>query len=259
MRGALLALLLLALAHAAAADPVFKPGGAVAILGIGEDGTIALGDGRKLRLVDVDLPRHGAIASAAIAALRTLLPDGAATLCFAGNPTDRQGRVLAQLYAGPVWVEGELLRRGLARVHSEADERIGVREMLAIEEGARRRHLGLWADPAYRVVSADAAGGFAGSFHLVSGRVLHVGRSSDAVFLDFGPPRAQALVAIIELPALKLFRDAKLDPMTLAGKDVRLRGFIDGRLRPAMHITHPEQIEVLAQEEAAPALVPEPH
>jgi endonuclease YncB( thermonuclease family) len=258
VRGALLALLFLTLARVAAADPAFTPGGTAQIRRIGDDATIALADGRQLRLVDIDLPRRGASASAALAALRTLLSGGAAALRFAGNPVDRQGRVLAELYVGPVWVEGELLRRGLARVHSEADERVGVAEMLALEDAARQRRLGLWADRTYRVVSADAAGRFAGSFQLVSGKLVHVGRSAEAVFLDFGPPRSRALVGIIEIPALKLFRDAKLDPTTLAGKNVRLRGFIDGRFRPRMAITHPEQIEVPAQEKAAPARTPEP-
>jgi endonuclease YncB( thermonuclease family) len=259
MRGAFLALfLVIALAATAAADPAFTPGGTVTIRSIGDDATLTLGDGRKLRLVDVDLPRDGAVASAAIEALRTLLSGGTADLRFAGNPIDRRGRVLAQIYVGSVWIEAELLRRGLARVHSAADERIGVTEMLAIEDAARRRHLGLWADRAYRVVSADAAGRSAGSFQLVSGMLTHVGRSTDAIFLDFGPPRSHALVGIIDIAALTLFRKAKLDPMALAGKMVRLRGFIDGRFPPKMAITHPEQVEILETEKAAPASTPEP-
>jgi endonuclease YncB( thermonuclease family) len=71
-----------------------------------------------------------------------------------------------------------MVRRGLARVASDADHRDGVRELLAIERQARRYRRGLWADPAYALIPASEAGRKSGRFGLVSGTVARVGSVS---------------------------------------------------------------------------------
>jgi micrococcal nuclease len=43
----------------------------------------------------------------------------------------------------------------------------------------------------------------------------------------------------------RLFRDAGNDPRRLVGTRVRVRSFIQGRQRPTIDVTHPEQVERL--------------
>ncbi len=258
MRGAAFALLLACIVPAAAAEPPFTPGGTAQLRAVADGATLDLADGRVLRLVGIDVPLRGALARQAKDALEGLLAGGAIDLRFAGNPRDRQGRVLAQVYAGTVWVQGELIRRGLARVRSTPDDRLGVAEMLALERQARRYRRGLWADPAYAVVSADAAAKLAGTFQLVSGTILGAAKTSSGIVLRFGPDRSRSLAMLIGAPALKLCREAGLDPLALTGKRVLIRGFIDGSAHPVMAITHPEQIEILRAKKTAPAKAPGP-
>ncbi len=243
-----LAALVVALALAAApvsAEPGFTPGGQAQIGAVVDGETIALADGRTLRLVGIEAPRNGALARQAVAALTTLVAGRTVELRFAGIAEDRQGRVLAQLYAGGVWVQGELLRRGLARVESAADERVGVPDMLALERQARRYRRGIWSDPDYAVRSADEAANFAGTFQLVSGTVTEVATVAGQVFVSLGPDRQKSLALSIARPALALCRAAGLDPASLKGKRILVRGFIDGATRPRIAISHPEQIELL--------------
>jgi micrococcal nuclease len=139
--------------------------------------TLALADGRRVRLVGIDAPRVPIGAAkdmiwrqeeAAKAALAELAQDRTVTLHYGGAPSDRYGRVLAQVYREDgLWLQGEMLRRGVARVHSFADNRALVAEMLAVEDAARRARLGLWRDPAYAVRRADEAPHFVESFQLV--------------------------------------------------------------------------------------------
>ena len=247
MRGFVLALTIFMTLGPVRADPAFTPGGTVAVASVIDGDTIALSDGRTLRLVGIDAPTRGVPAATAKSALMELLKAGPIEMRVAGNPRDRQGRVLAQVYVGDVWVEGELLRRGLVRVRSTADNRIGVPEMLALERAARRYRRGIWADPVYAVRPPDGIGKFTGSFQIVSGTVVNVTPSSGIMFLDFGGDRRNTLAITIDADALKLCRDAGFDPRTLKGQSILVRGFIDGFTRPRLAVTHPEQIEIVAR------------
>lgn len=247
MRVLRLALPLLLLAPSAWAEPAFTAGDAVEVARITDGATLALKDERLLRLVDIDVPAHGAVAAQARATLAGLIEGQALTVKYAGNPQDRQGRMLGELYAGDVWVQGELLRRGLARVAGTADNRIGLAEMLALERQARRYRRGLWRDPGYAIVPAADAGHHAGSFALVTGTVAHAVANASGVLLVFGADQHHGLVLTFAPEVVKLCRAAGLDPTALEGKSVLTRGYIDGTRRPTIAIAFPEQIELLRQ------------
>jgi micrococcal nuclease len=251
MRGAAVALVLLAFTalsvRPAAAEPAFTPGGSAQIRDVLDGTTLALADGRVMRLVGIETPLRGALAQQAKAALNDLVSGGAVELRFAGNPRDRQGRVLAQLYVGALWVQGELLHRGLARAHGAADNRAGISEMLALERQARRYHRGIWSDRAYAVLSADDAAQSAGTFQLVDFTVAEVASVAGQIVVSAGADRRRSLSLAIAAPVAKLCRDAGLDPFALKGKRILVRGFIDGKVHPTIAITFPEQIELMAR------------
>ena len=254
-RRTLLALIVSLIATYAQAEPAFTEGGAVEVARIVDGATLMLKDERVLRLVDIDVPPRGALASAAKAALAALIDGQALSVKFAGNATDRQGRMLAELYAGDKWVQGELLRRGLARVAGTADNRIGLAEMLVLERRARRFHRGLWREPAYAIVPAAEAGRHAGSFALVTGTVARVVNTSSGMLLVFGEDQHSGLVLTLAPDIVKLSRTSGFDPAALTGKTVLTRGYIDGTRRPTIAIAFPEQIEIQGktrQKKAAP-------
>jgi micrococcal nuclease len=248
MRGAGAALILVAFAALqAAAEPAFTPGGTAQIRDVMDGATLALTDGRVLRLVGIETPLRGALGQQAKAALSDLVSGGTVELRFADNPRDRQGRVLAQLYVDALWVQGELVRRGLARVHGAADNRVGIPELLALERQARHYHRGLWSDRAYAVLSADDAAQSAGTFQLVDFTVAEVASVAGQIVVSAGADRRRSLALAIAAPVAKLCRDAGLDPMALKGKRILVRGFIDGKVHPTIAITFPEQIELIAR------------
>ncbi|HEY1503146.1 MAG TPA: thermonuclease family protein [Stellaceae bacterium] len=252
LRRVLLALIMSLGAATAQAAPAFTEGGTVDVARVIDGATLVLEDERVLRLVDIDVPSRGALAAEAKEALAALIDGQALSVKFAGNATDRQGRMLAELYAGDLWVQGELLRRGFARVAGTADNRIGLAEVLALERQARRYRRGLWADTAYAIVPAAEAGRHAGSFALVTGTVARVINNSSGMLLVFGVDQHNGLVLTLAPDVVKLSRASGLDPAALAGKAVLTRGYIDGTRRPTIAIAFPEQIEILRQKKAAP-------
>jgi micrococcal nuclease len=219
--------------------------------------TLVLADERQVRLVGIDAPRVplGAArdmiwsqAEAAKAALAELAQDRRVTLRYGGVTSDRYGRVLAQLYREDgLWLQGEMLRRGLARVHSYADNRALVGEMLAVEDEARQAPRGLWRDSAYAVRRAEEAGRFVETFQLVEGTIVDVAKVKGQIFLNFASDWHSAFTAHLPRSALPLFRDAGVDPLALKGATVRLRGWVRFDARPMIDVTHPEQIELLSR------------
>lgn len=166
----------------------------------------------------------------------------------AERPVDRYGRLLAHVYlADGRWLQGELLREGLARVATGPDSRAEARRMQKIEAEARQARRGLWGSPVYAVASPTTVRDRVGSFAVVEGQVIAARRVKDRVYLNFGSDWRDDFTVTIGAPALPLFADAGLDPLALAGRSVRVRGWVERYNGPAIEATHPEQIELLGK------------
>jgi micrococcal nuclease len=185
-------------------------------------------------------------------------PDGAeatlsrlligSTVCLSPSETrqDRYGRLLAHVHLdGGLWLQGELLRLGLARVEPTPDARRLAPEMLAIERDARAAGRGRWRSGAFRVYPADDAGAAIGSFHLVEGRVLDAARRQDRWYLNFGPDWRTDFTVVIPKAAFAAFVQAGVEPYALKGRSIRVRGWVDRQNGPMIEVLVPEQIEVI--------------
>jgi endonuclease YncB( thermonuclease family) len=262
---------ILAFRGAAAADlPLGLPaaleeGGSGAVVAVVDGDTLMLDDGRQVRLVGIQAPklplgREGfetwPLAETAKAALEDLALGREVRLGHGGRQIDRHGRALAHLYRvdgspGGLWLQGELLARGLARVYSFADNRALVAEMLALEAAARAAGRGIWADPWYRVRDPeDLVQGLADardSFQIVEGRVADAAVVRKRGYLNFGNDWKSDFTVSIDPAALRLFEAAGLPLDGLEGRRIRVRGWVKSLNGPMIDATHPEQIEVLAE------------
>ena len=223
--------------------------------------TLMLDNGLIVRLIGIQAP-HLALgrdgledwpkSSDAKQALSDLTLGKPVLLRYGGETKDRYGRLLAQLFvtgAEPVWVQQQMLARGMARVYSFPDNRACLPELFAAETKARTSALGIWSDPYYRVRRAGRPADFSvlsGHYELVEGRVLAADKSGGRVYLNFGRHYKEDFTAVIDAKALKLFAAEGLDPLQLGNALVRVRGWIDLKDGPRLEVTHPEQIEVLA-------------
>lgn len=261
----LAALALSAPSGAAALPPGLADGGGGTVVAVVDGDTLVLDDGRQVRLVGIQAPklplgREGfetwPLADAAKTALEELALGRAVTLGHGGRRVDRHGRALAQLYCadgspGGLWLQGELLVRGLARVYSFADNRALVAEMLALEGAARAAGRGIWADPWYRIRDPeDLVQGLADardSFQIVEGRVADAAVVRKRGYLNFGNDWKSDFTVSIDPAALRLFEAAGLPLDALEGRRIRVRGWVKSLNGPMIDASHPEQIEVLAE------------
>lgn len=219
-------------------------------------------DGNEIRLVGIQAPKlplgrknfpTWPLASEAKQALADMILGKEVTLTFTGARRDRYARWLAHLHVqqdgAPLWVQGEMLRLGMARVYSFPDNRGLVSDMLAKERDARQAGRGIWALPYYAIRNADAAALLdeLGTFQVIEGRVVDAAEVKGTIYLNFGQDWRDDFTVSIERKYMKAFADTQPHPRDLGGMAIRVRGWLSKRNGPMIKATHPEQIEFLTR------------
>ena len=219
--------------------------------------TVQLADGTLLRLSSIEAPKPdlapgdpslAALAKAATAALKTLVGRRPIALRFDAGKRDRYGRRLAQAFnENGDWIQAAMTLAGHARVRGDGRNRLGLRDLLWLEAGARKNAQGIWRHPAFAVRDAldPRLGRFAGSFQVIEGQVYAAAAVKGTGFINFSPDRATDLTLVLKKPALDLAAAAMLDVGALTAQPIRCRGWLDLFDGPRIDVTHPEQIEVL--------------
>lgn len=225
-----------------------------AVAAVLDGDTIALKDGRIVRLAAIMAPKQGqaptarrdALAAASRDALATLVLGRSVGLAPVAATPDRYGRMRAHVVGEDgEWIQAALVVQGFARVATTPDARAGAAPLLTIEARARAAGRGLWAHRAFRVIPVEAASRAVGSFQIVEGRVRSAERRGGRVWLNFGTDWREDFSVLIAPSPRRLFVEAGLDPAGLAGTMIRVRGWIASRNGPLIEATHPEQIEVI--------------
>jgi endonuclease YncB( thermonuclease family) len=256
---------------ALADDPALKRQGQVCggdeiargIVGQIVDGrTFVLDDAREVRLAAIEVPslagdraEHPA-GRAAAEALGALAARDQVVLRRAESGSDRYGRMLAYAYTlrdgDEFLLQRELVAEGFARVSGRiANPCAG--DLLGPEKAAREAKLGLWADPYYEVLNAESpkdALAQRGRFALVEGKVASVRENGPTIYVNFyvnfGRRRIEDITVTILKRNERSFAAAGLDLRGLAGRRIRVRGWIEARggERAWIAAKRPEQIEI---------------
>jgi micrococcal nuclease len=267
-----LLLLPLSVAAGSAAECKGEDGGASVVTDVQEGETLILEDGRAVRPAGLLGPKRarGGPASDARSEMEKSLTDLVlgmkVSLQLGERKRDRYGRLLAQIMVNrngeTFWLQERLVSEGLARVISYPDNRLCTAELLAKEEEARKRQMGLWKTGFFAVRPADREdllSQFAQSYEIVEGEVRSVTDIKGRTYVNFGDNWRKDFTVFISPQSAKLLgtvRDtggplASFDAPSLKGKRVRVRGWLKNFNGPSITVTHPEQIEILEQKSAA--------
>jgi endonuclease YncB( thermonuclease family) len=224
----------LVLTGAAAAEE--KPGCRLEALTTGtvqsvSDGrTFTLADGREVRLAGIEIPSATeSQAHATRVALAALIVGREITLKRLGAERDRYGRTVAYAFIGN---QTETVQQALlAQGHAQVAARVGD----------------AWTDPAYGMRRAEHPTEVLaerGRFTLVEGKVLSVRESGATIYVNFGRRWSEDFTVTVQKRAERAFAAAGLELKKLAGRHVRVRGFIEERGGPWIEASRPEQIEI---------------
>ena len=219
-------------------------------------------------------------------ALEKLLPGRSIKLAYGSQRKDRYGRRLAQVFilpeaaladapladiqpanirpadpAGdgaaatpqgdkPIWLQGYLVSRGLARAYALPGQDNCLAALIKHESKAIAAGRGLWRNAAYQIRHAQASGElrrFSGSYQLVEGRVLRVGRSRSRYYLNFGRNWRNDFTVAIDKKYVRRFARNGIRIAQLAGQYIRVRGWIRLHNGPLIDVYNSGQIELLRE------------
>jgi len=222
-----------------------------------EDGTtVTLADGQVLRLAGLLAPAaplalgKDAVwpaADGARQALADLVLGQAVSLRGADPAPDRHGRLVGQLMlADGTWLQRVLLRQGRDRVEITPAAAALADPLLKAEADGRRHRRGLWRLPSYAVRTPEGlTARDTGGFVLVAARVLSVGPTHDATYLDFAEDWRHGFTVRIPRAVLQRAAGGEFDPAAFAGHEVRVRGWLGYEGRPIIDLDDPSSLELL--------------
>jgi hypothetical protein len=119
----------------------------------------------------------------------------------------------------------------------------------------------VWGSPSYRIQSAsdvDRLGRLTHSYQLVEGTVASVGEGGGRIYLNFAKDWRSDFTISVARKDMSAFTTAGIDLKGLAGKRLRVRGWVEWRNGPLIEASHPEQIEVLPDARGPGETKPEP-
>jgi len=232
---------------------------AVASDPVTETGVVRLADGRLVVPAGLFAAEEAPVRSARIARLGETLRARMIRMHPLGK--DRYDRERAQIFVltggEALWLQGMILADGLARVAMRPGLEACGAEMLLLERLARARGLGLWGLDDVQPLAAAEAARARDRFALVHGTVVSVAEVGERVFLNFGSDWRTDFTIALEAPGRRAMRDASIDPQSLAGQRVRVRGFVEDWNGPLIRVDHAMQIEPLGPQVKAEPETPE--
>lgn len=234
--------------------------------------TLLLDGGLEARLIGAMAPKPDAFFPAAdwppardaARALESLVADRAVTLRYEGRRRDRYGRALAQVYVvadgeaasdRATWIQERLVRDGHARAYALPGNTGCLRALLAAESEARKAKRGLWRREIYAVRAAgdtEVLLRLAGRFLLVAGRVENVTRTQRTTYVNFGADWRRDFTASLANAVVDGSPEGAKRVAALAGKNVRVRGWIERRNGPMIALASLDEIELLDNPGEAP-------
>ena len=208
-------------------------------------------EGEEVRLAGVLAPGAGgeaesqSTADGARDALERALRARTVSIAEAEPSRDRYGRTLAQVFADAMWVQRALLEAGETRAAPDAASGPCAKPLLGAEAVGRAKRLVHWRSGVFRVRSPEELRSRVGSFQIVEGKVVTASVTRGRAYINFGADYRSDFTVTITPEDTRQFRQAKFDIRRLAGKRVRVRGWVEFYNGPEITIGSPNAIEVL--------------
>lgn len=220
--------------------------------------TILMGDGKIIQLLGVEYPDPGDESGQdadviAKTALEKMLKKGDEffvwqTLNTKYGRTNRMGHILAHLQNKKTgeWVNGALVAEGFGWALTDKSNPDMAQALYALEEKARRAQKGIWAKgSSFGIETAESVSGD-GHLGIVEGRVTKAAASKNNLFLNFGQDSKKDFTVMVSPALRKAFARKTIDLQALAGKTVRVRGWVRSWNGAFMELESVERLEILS-------------
>jgi endonuclease YncB( thermonuclease family) len=217
--------------------------------------TVAVEDGRKIRLLGIDTPEKGfkdakgvyhddpaPYAEQATQRLKGIAEGQQCSFSFDKEKFDRYGRTLSYMVCRGLEVNRTMIAEGFASVMIYPPNDSRKDELLSAQREAQAAGRGIWAGG---IVPADTAAKHMNELRVIRGRVERVGLQKSMIYLNFGKDYKTDFTVGIRRRDWPLFASVGMvDARAFEGKEISVTGRIRERNGPYVDVTIPEQIAV---------------
>lgn len=165
----------------------------------------------------------------------------------ATGETNRWGAQRVTAYtAGGATLQQKLVAIGAARVAPYTDDAEFIEGLYRLEQEARSAKRGLWALEEYRIHEAADAWPAIGGYHLIEGEAQSAAARKGRFYVNFGEDFREDFTITTRSRNYRKWLKSGLDLADVAGKRLRVRGFVLLINGPSIEMDHLQQIEILA-------------
>lgn len=224
---------------------------------------VRMANGKIVQLAGLDIPdldayEPGDVSLAARDRLQQVLKNKQVRLYITKDP--RQGRSnrlgyklvhMARTDDG-LWIQGDLLSAGLARVRPSERNPEMAAQMIAKEDQARAEGKGLWADGKFPVLTPETADKAMNQWAVVEGTIRSAATANNTIYLNFGQDWHTDFTIGIDGAVRRDLSKNGINTLSLGGAKVRVRGWMESYNGPYIKLLNTAWLEILPPEAGKP-------
>ncbi len=170
------------------------------------------------------------------------------------NRVNRLGQSLVHAVhkSDKIWIQGNLVQSGQARVFPTDASPELAEALYTLEQGAIARRDGLWAVPENRILTPDTASQATGRVGVITGKIVGVSQQKTMLYVNFGQDWREDLTLGLPTRLRQALAKKNIDPKTWVGKDVTVRGYVEQYYGPYINLITPAQLTFI-RTDAPPA------
>lgn len=220
--------------------------------------TLRLKDGRIISLAGIDIPDNDMTKPGIFAITAMQILDDALTgqdIILFQTKDKTRGRINRMQHhvvhiarkSDNLWAQGLLIKLGLARVMTSPSNSEMASAMLGLEQQSRAQKSGFWENDLYTIKTPETISAHPGRLEIAQGQIKSAAMKKNRIYLNFGNDWRNDFTVSIAPEYRREFIKAGIDPLSLNGKEIRVRGWVQDYNGPLIEITHPAALEILDQ------------
>lgn len=223
--------------------------GSFVVTSVVDPTTFVLSDKRVVRLAGIDIPvypgeKENPFAALALQRMQALFLGQKVTLYQTRKQdkgrTNALGHMLGHIArtenGREIWAQNILVSEGLARVLPTASNPEGADALFAAEAKPRAGRQGIWGTQKWSMKSPETVEPYTGTIQVVEGKVKNVGTKGNMTFLNFGADWKSDFTIVVDSETRRSMMRTSDNPLTMAGKTVEVRGFVESYNGPSIQL-----------------------
>ncbi len=143
------------------------------------------------------------------------------------------------------WLQHLLVQEGHAFFYPNVAHTEISTALVNAENRARTEEVGLWASSLYRPLRATGSNLKSGWFQTVEGKIYSAKKIGKKIYLNFGQDWRKDFTIQLNGKLEKKYLKQGVTPLSLAGQNIEVRGWVEWSGGPKIILTHTDQMRLL--------------